>query len=75
MLGCLYIYPAGHPFNDAEPADLPDECDTIVNFWVTEPCFDAGLHHHVYELVDLWMSTWPFRSPIVVPNSARAGER
>ena len=68
MFGCLYIYPVGHPFNDPEPAVLPDDCDAVVNFWVTEACFEAGLHHHVYELVERWMATWPFRSPRVVPN-------
>lgn len=63
MIGCLYIYPPGHPFNSSPPADLSPDCDAVVNYWVTAPAFAAGVHLEVHEMTEQWIRMWPFEHP------------
>jgi len=63
MIGCVYLYPPGHPFNSSPPADLDPDCDVIVNYWVTEPAYHAGVHDEVEALIEQWIAKWPFRCP------------
>jgi hypothetical protein len=62
MLGCVYFYPPGHPFNNGG-IDHPGS-DVIVNMWVTNKAYDTGLYSKVWKFVEGWVETkWPFKAP------------
>jgi hypothetical protein len=65
MLGCVYVYPPGHPFNDGEPEQLPDGCDAVVNYWVTKAAAGEGLHSHLHAALAEWLHSWPFSHPLL----------
>ena len=62
-LGCVYLYPVGHPMNSAS-TDVPDSTDVVVNMWVTQTSFDKGFYDELYKFVQNWVKDeWPFEHP------------
>lgn len=62
FLGCLYVYPVGHPMNSAA-TDVPDGTDAVVNMWVSQKAFDRGFYDELYHFAEHWITEWPFRKP------------
>lgn len=58
-IGCVYIYPIDKPWVNA-----PLGSDAVVNMWVTETAYQAGLYGKLFWFVKQWISeNWPFQNP------------
>ena len=65
-IGCVYIYPPNHPFDDSDKSGMPPESDAVVNFWVAKAAFDRGVYPALFKLVSKWISEdWPFHNPYI----------
>lgn len=65
-VGCVYVYPPNHPFDDSDKSAMPADADAVVNMWVTKAAYDAGFYPVLYSFVTEWMAqVWPFKRPFV----------
>lgn len=54
-LGCLYFYPPGLRDNSSQNADVD------VNFWVTQSAYEKGLYPILFDTIEQWLKSWPFK--------------
>ena len=65
-VGCVYIYPPNHPFDDSDKSGMPEDTDAVVNFWVSQAAHDNGFYPVLSEFVVKWIKdAWPFRRPYI----------
>lgn len=65
-LGCLYIFPPNHPFDDTDKTDMPSDTDAVISFWVVGSAY-PDIYAEIYHLVPQWLrANWPFKHPYIV---------
>ena len=60
--GCIYVFPKKHFFND-DIKDLPEDCDVVIDMWVTQKAFDDGFYVELYNFFREWIKLWPYEKP------------